>query len=478
MAPARTINDVVDDLGCGGAQARLVTFAGGIYWADGCITIICAALPAVIAQELGLHPYERAMMLSSLLVGKMVGNYSNFVSDTYFNRRVPILIGYALSIAAALTATFCYSVWPLAACWVLCGFSFGFSTPAWNALAVETSPQNKRMLISGISHIWFTVAALGVYLTMWYYSPTLDYGSQWRVFLRYLLIPCAVLLLGAMVIGFVDSPHVYASWGSDDRARSVLETIRYQNGQEGKAVDFVSQTGKKDGTGVWSSVSVLFGRHYRLITMVVCLNTFTLNFTGYGMYYSTPMIARSLETGVPPAALLCILPCTEFLGYLSATFLSRSMTRRCMLAGYQITVAALAVALTLLVGSAHGSFPEKCFAVCCVVVLFVMAHGWLLVYVYASEVFPTACRGFAGGFTLGVGRFGSISAPPTYEHLHILTGSLSPFYGVLVLLMLANAALVLLVLPETKGRPLDDQESEAELRPLKAAVKVKGVTSP
>merc|ERR1719502_2622572 len=86
----------------------------------------------------------------------------------------------------------------------------------------------------------------------------------------------------------------------------------------------------------------------------------------------------------------------------------------------------------------------------------VMAIGWMIVYLYATEVFPTMCRSCAAGFVIGVGRFGSMSSTFAFEHLALIFGTQRAFWVLAFLLAISNAALVLWVLPETRGCDLKE----------------------
>merc|ERR1719235_379023 len=116
----------------------------------------------------------------------------------------------------------------------------------------------------------------------------------------------------------------------------------------------------------------------------------------------------------------------------------------------------LCVGLRLLAGTDRNGIGQISVLTAVFLMPLVMAPGWLVVYVYTTEVFPTTCRGFAHGFVLGCGRFGSILAPFAFEHLHILTGMRSCFFVAVCLLAVLNAILVVQVLPETKGCPLEE----------------------
>lgn len=468
MAPRRTVNDVVDDIGLGAAQVRLVTFGGGVFWVDGTVTTLCFVLAAAIAAELDLHPFQRASLAASLLGGKMCGNYANVLNDRCMGRRIPILAGYVLATSCALAASLLHMHWQLACCWAFAGFGLGFACPALNALLVECSPTNKRMLTSGISHALYPCAALIVFITVRLYSPNLELDAHWRNIVQRMLVSCALLFAGALLIGFVDSPHVSLAQGQPAAARMLLEIMRAQNGRPEVSVDFDQDLAATPRSlTVIAGLSAIFAPSLRCITAVACLSTFALNYVGYGAYYSMPIVLPTMDLGLAPALILCFAPAAELAGNFMGTLCSGILTRRAMILTYLCITAVLNAVLCFglyMIDQGTAGFTVQCSVIAAVVgIWLVVAVGWLVVYVYAAEVFPTICRGFACGFVLGCGRLGSITAPFAVEHLRAYTGTYCAHFGLVCGVLVINALLIIAIFPETRGRHLEDALSTGEL---------------
>ena len=80
-------------------------------------------------------------------------------------------------------------------------------------------------------------------------------------------------------------------------------------------------------------------------------------------------------------------------------------------------------------------------------------------FVYPSEIFPTAFRGFADGISAGGGKFGAFVAAlvmPTAVKVLGLSGSL----GILAAVSVVGVALTLWALPEPNGRTLEEAGME------------------
>merc|ERR1719310_761201 len=58
--------------------------------------------------------------------------------------------------------------------------------------------------------------------------------------------------------------------------------------------------------------------------------------------------------------------------------------------------------------------------------------GFVVVYVYASEIYPPVARTSGTAFCLVAGRIGAILCPLVYELCHSFTGSYEAFFFVII----------------------------------------------
>merc|ERR1719329_2119874 len=76
--------------------------------------------------------------------------------------------------------------------------------------------------------------------------------------------------------------------------------------------------------------------------------------------------------------------------------------------------------------------------------------GYVVLYVYASEVYPTKVRTTGCGVSFAGGRIGAMLAPLAYELLTSWTQTYLPFFLIAAFLCFTNVPLIDL-LPETSG---------------------------
>merc|ERR1719265_1615413 len=58
-----------------------------------------------------------------------------------------------------------------------------------------------------------------------------------------------------------------------------------------------------------------------------------------------------------------------------------------------------------------------------------ISFGFLIVYVYTVEIYPTVARTLGGSFCIAAGRLGAMAAPSVYENLEFITGSSTAFFN-------------------------------------------------
>jgi len=463
----RSINDVIDDLGCGHAQFLLCTFGGGLYWVDGVIMTLFATLPSAIVKELDLDTFHRATLFSSSVLGLLLGNYMNIVNDSYFGRRKPIIFGYFCSIICVMASASFYTFWPIVWCWLVAGFGLGLGLPAWNTLCVEATPATQRMLIGGISQAFYSISAITVLATEMGYSWNFDFGSKWREIVVWTQLPGILLGMCAVLFGFVDSPHCLLAQGNVSEARAVLETIRRQNNCPNVSIDFdINSDAPAIRYSVMDVLRVMFGKRLVWTTLVMCLTTAVINFVGYGFGYSLPIMLPKLDLGIyPPVTIMggCV---AEVVGYCVAIFASNRMPRITqMIWFFSLSIfycVIMSFGIARVDADATSIIGKGCILFVCFTLQAVTAPGWLVIYTYAAEVFPTMCRSFSGGFVIGSGRIGSMAAPYIFEAMVRATGSFAHFFVLLSLLMSLTMAAVILVFKETKGVPLSNHLGEEE----------------
>lgn len=458
----RTLNDVIDDLGFGWCQLRLVLIAGGVYVVGGEFFFLMSTFVPAIGKELDLSGVERAALGSVAYLGMFAGNLMCCVND-HFGRRAPILVSYAGLLAFAACSACGHSFAMILIFWALTGFAFGIGVPTWVALCSETAPGKWRLCMQALSLATFPVGSLQAALLVYQYSPDLSSVSHhWRTILLLERIPNGVYLALALFPGFVESAHFLIGKGKITEAKEVISAMQLQNNRLDVSLDFQHSHSAEPAADVFKPLKILFGRHFCATTVSVGFTLYLLNFISFGSMYTLPIVLGEMESGMSPALTLVSATLFELggfvLGFALERFTGRRMLFQIYLAGCMaFTIAFFCGVRTLVVDESSRVGMSLVMAGINGTRLF-SSVGWAAAYVYTGEVFPTAARASASGICIGCGRLGSLSAPWLFEYLLMSTGSFQLFYIITGGMILANTVLVTLVLRETKGAPLADLE--------------------
>jgi MFS family permease len=196
---------------------------------------------------------------------------------------------------------------------------------------------------------------------------------------------------------------------------------------------------------------VFFGR-FASTTMLLTFLSLTTVFAYWGLslwvpaYLSLPVTRGGLGLSSSMTTLLVVtMQVGTFLGYVSFGYVSDAFGRRKSFVTYILVAAVLilvystieSIPLLLVIGPLVAFFGTGLFS----------GFGAI-----TAEIYPTAVRAIAQGFTLNMGRLGSAAAP-------FVVGSLAETHGFGTAFAILAAALVLgsltwIWLPETRGRSL------------------------
>mmetsp|Transcript_52727 Transcript_52727/g.83685 ORF Transcript_52727/g.83685 Transcript_52727/m.83685 type:complete len:467 (+) Transcript_52727:44-1444(+) len=455
-----TLSDVIDNLGVGLCQVRLVCIAGGIYAIGGEVLFLFSTLPGAIASELDLDPYERASLGSVVFIGVLIGNVACCAND-YLGRRLPILGAMLGMLLFSWSSVFATSFHAFLLLWGLTGISYGVGVPTWNALCAETTPTSWRFVLNGISMLAFPLGSLfGAFLVYLYAPDFTSVHEQWRTILAMGRIPNIIFFALGVFPGFVESAHFLAERGRLQEAKDSLVQMQHQNAREEVSLDFVPQQ-KLEKSPAFAP-DILFSTTLWQTTSVLCLTTFMLNFMGFGSMYSLPHILQSVDLGMSPALSIVVATFAEVLGYSLGLLLERISGRRQILLFYLASSVVLTSifiygVVTLEANGASAS-GRRLVLIGINGNRLIGAIGWMTAYVCIGEAFPTFARASASGVCIGFGRLGSLSAPWVFEHLLLTTGTYLWYFAFTCLGCLINMMLVFSVLHETKDLTLDELE--------------------
>lgn len=461
--------DLIERMGFGWAQWKVVIGGGGSKLADGAELLLLGSVTRAVALEWHLDAWQKGIVVSVVFLGVLMGNLMGGVIGDKMGRRLPILVSYVgicLFSLLSVMATGFYSI----ACIRFCvGVSFGVSAPAFNTLCGEMAPSKYRVELNAMGQLLFAAGEFYSAFLIWLQDP-LMVQLNWRALICMGAVPSFVFLILALFI-LPESPSFLMVTGAKREAKMVLEDMQRSNSAMDVDIDQVVfeqpaiPMSRQPSVSIRDKLGIVLGRHLLYSTLVTCVSVFTLNFLFYGGLYAFPQVLPDLKLTVTPSANLMMGALVEVPGFLGGIIIGNYLSRKnCML------VYLLAVIIFLCIFSfTSTNFPnefsaelEALLQIGLIGSKLFTAVGFLIVYVYTTEIYPTVVRTMGGALCIAFGRFGGIVAPTAYENLAFATGSHGAFFHVTAGLCAVNAILVLFLPYETKGLVLQDHIDEAQ----------------
>lgn len=464
-------------MGFGLAQWKVLLAIGGSKLADGAELLLLGSVTRAVSSEWNLDMWQRGIVVSVVFFGVLVGNImSGFLGD-WTGRRAPIILSYIGIGCFSMLSMEASGFLSISAIRFFVGVSFGVSGPAANTLCGEMAPSCYRLKMNAFSMFVFSMGELYSGALVWYQDPYME-NLNWRWLVCMGAIPSFIFLVLALAV-LHESPSFLVVKGRFDEAERVLKDFRDENGATNVDIDLSdcqvdSRETPRSSLSFRQKLSIVLGRHLLYTTTVVCVSVFTLNFLFYGGLYALPQVLPQMKLHVSPSINLMIGAVAELPGYVVAVLFGERLSRKNAMLVYLL--AALVSTLTFSFARAELMTQDKNitrtveFMVQCGLVgnKVFTAVGFLVVYVYSTEVYPTVVRTTGGAFCLAFGRLGAILAPAVFENLAQITGNHAAFYNLTAALCAINAMLVMWLPYETQGCMLQDHLEEQQ--PLKDSI--------
>lgn len=462
--------DVIERIGLGCGQWKALIAGGGVWLADGAELLLITSITKAVDKEWGLYTWEKGLIVSIVFFGVFIGNLLSGITGDVLGRRLPIITSYFGIVLFSLLSVLSTNSVGLCGTRFFVGVSFGLGQPCFNTFMGEITPSNHRMLMNAAAQMLFCGGELYSAMLIWWQDPLMQ-RLDWRWLVVMGAIP-AMIFLGLSIFLLRESPSFLIVNGRTDEARAVLESIRDDNGVVDVDVYLPGDDSDTSGRSMTrrpsltmqDKLGIVLGRHMLYSTLVVCVSVFTLNFLFYGGLYSFPQILPHMRLQISPSVNLMVGALVEFPGYALASVLGGFMPRKTLMLLYLLCV--MACVLVFNFAGQHWLGPHYEMQIF-VEAAFVghkifVSVGFLVVYVYAVEIYPTVARTMGASFCLAAGRIGAMTAPTLFESLVELEGSFSGFFCASAALCAINALLVLFLPYETKDIILADHPDERQ----------------
>ncbi|WP_436418187.1 D-xylose transporter XylE [Petrimonas sulfuriphila] len=445
----------------------LVATLGGLLFGYDTAVISGAekSIEAYLVKPLGLNSLIHGATVSSALIGCIIGGVISGVFSNRFGRRKTLLIAAVLFFVSALGSGFPEAIFfskGQPSIGLLLTFNFyriiggvgvGLASAVSPMYISEIAPADIRGRLVSFNQFAIIFGMLVVYFVNWgiAFGQSIDWINDvgWRYMFASEAIPAA--LFGMLLFLVPETPRYLVLSNRDEKARSVLSRI---NADKLRAEAIFSEI--KQSIGRTTERSRIFSYGKMVILIGVLLSVFQ-QFVGINVaLYYAPRIFESMGAAKDASMLQTII-----MGFVNVVF---------------TVVAILTVdkwgrkplLITGSVGMAIGMFAisslsyNEIIGISTLVFIIIYTASFMMswgpiCWVLISEIFPNKIRGQAVAVAVAAQWAANYLISSTYPAMMEYSGALT--YGFYGLMAVISALFVWKMVPETKGKSLEEMES-------------------
>jgi MFS family permease len=378
-----------------------------------------------IATVFNLNPSQVGAIFSVTLFSSAFGGALFGIVSDYVGRVRALTYTILLYSAFTGLSAFSPNVTFLLACRLFLGLGMGGEWASGEVLVAESWPRQHRGKVIGMVQSGWAIGYILAAILATLIIPYFDVNLGWRILFLVGITPAFLVFY---IRRHLDEPEIW------------------------KKTAEMRKEGKLSGKGQSFTLGQIFGRDLIRYTITATILTSLCMIAYWGLYFWIPQfLSRPVEeggVGLGTKGFAWIIPINigAFIGCNTFGWISDRFGRRPVFFTYLVIMAILVwffghaknLATVLVLGPFIGFFGTGFYS------------GFGAIF---SEIFPTRARGTAQGFCYNFGRGVSAVAPP-------LVGFVAGIYGyglslITVSVFAVAAAIVVLTLPETKGKKLE-----------------------
>ena len=412
--------------------------------------IISGAL-LFIKKDLALSPFLQSAVVSAILVGAVVGAGSSGPLADRFGRKTMTIAAAAVFIVGALGSAFAPNVELLIAARVILGFAVCSSTIFVPLYIAELAPTEIRGTLTSLFQLAITLGIVVAYLVNY----ALAGAEAWRWMLGLGAVPAIILLLGMLPLP--DSPRWLVEMDRHDEARSVLRRVRASGADIDGEMEEMEQaiTEEEREAAGWGELLRPWVRPMLIVGIGLAMGQQLVGINTIIYYAPTIMEATGLEAGVSILATLGVGIVNVIFTVVALVLIDRVGRKPLLLVGLVgIFVALVILGLGYALPSLSGIVAWITFVGLIVYIASFAASFGVVLWVVLPEIFPLKIRGSAMSVCTILHWSSNLLVSLTFLPLISAIGEAATFWGYAIIAV-GTFAFVYLLMPETKGRSLE-----------------------
>ncbi|CAN6208820.1 unnamed protein product [Urochloa humidicola] len=372
-------------------------------------------------------------------------------------RRASMCLGGAAFLAGAAVGAAAADIYMVILGRVLLGVGLGFANQAVPLYLSEMAPARLRGAFSNGFQLSVGVGALAANVIN-FGTARISGGWGWRVSLALAGVPAALLTAGAVFLP--ETPSSLVQQGKDPRdVARLLRRIRGEGVDVAGELDGIVAAGAAGGGGLRRLV---LERRYRAQLVMAVAIPFFQQVTGINaIAFYAPVLLRSIGMGESASLLSAAVTGVVGVGSTLASMaaVDRFGRRTLFLAGGAQMLAAQVVIGAIMaaeLGDAGGVGKAWAGVLILLIAVYVAGFGWSwgpLGWLVPSEIFPLEVRAAGQGVTVAVSFAFTVVVAQAF--LSMLCHMRAGIFFFFAAWLAAMTAFVYLLLPETKGVPIE-----------------------
>ncbi len=430
----------------------VAAFGGFLFGYD---TAVVSGAIGFLTKEFNLSAELTGWAASSLLVGCMLGAAIGGPIGDRFGRKPSLIFCAVLFAVSSVASALPHGLGPFAWARFAGGVAIGAASMLSPLYIAEISPGKIRGTLVALYQLAIVVGILVVFFVNLQIQrlgdETWNTHTGWRWMFASLALPSVVF--GFCMALMPESPRWLMKMGQRDQARQILERV----GGPDNAAQEVQQieAALQEEQGHWSE---LFTTGYRRALVIGILLAVFGQFSGINsiMYYA-PEIFKAAGAGTDSA-----FSQTVIVGAMNLVFtfvaiwlVDRAGRKPLLIAGTLVQVVSLASVGFMFQSGQSGTW--VLVSILAFVAAFAVAMG-PIPWIVNAEIFPTKLRGRAMSLAIFCLWFADWIVTQTFPMLRASIGPARTFW-VYAFCSLLSTLFVIFMVPETKGRTLEEIEA-------------------
>nr|WP_275592099.1 sugar porter family MFS transporter [Bacillus atrophaeus] len=411
-----------------------------------------------INNDIPLTTLTEGLVVSMLLLGAIFGAALSGTCSDRWGRRKVVFVLSIIFIIGSLVCAFSQNITMLIASRVILGLAVGGSTALVPVYLSEMAPTKIRGTLGTMNNLMIVTGILLAYIVNYLFTPF----EAWRWMVGLAAVPAVLLLIG---IAFMpESPRWLVKRGREDEAKKIMEiTHDHQEDIEMELAEMKQGESEKKETTLgllkakWIRPMLLIGVGLAIFQQAVGINT---------VIYYAPTIFTKAGLGTSASVLgtmgigvLNVIMC------ITAMILIDRIGRKKLLIwgsiGITLSLAALSAVLLSLGLSTSTAWLTVVFLG--VYIVFYQATWGPVVWVLMPELFPSKARGAATGFTTLVLSATNLIVSLVFP-LMLSAMGIAWVFAIFSVICLLSFFFALYMVPETKGKSLEEIEESLKKR--------------